>query len=103
MVRQKSHTRIIPCPRIFLTREGRYVMRHRVKDKNEKHMTSESCRHYWIIEVANGPTSQGVCKYCGERKEFLNTMPGPTDLKRNTNPLDLPDLPRVKLDKKSKS
>jgi len=33
------------------------------------------CIHYWIIETARGPTSRGVCKYCGEEKEFINSWP----------------------------
>jgi hypothetical protein len=30
------------------------------------------CKHYWIIESPKGPTSRGVCKYCGAKKEFGN-------------------------------
>ena len=30
------------------------------------------CVHYWIIEVPEGPTSTGRCKYCGEVREFSN-------------------------------
>ena len=26
--------------------------------------------HYWRIDSAKGPTSKGVCKYCGAEKEF---------------------------------
>lgn len=33
-----------------------------------------NCRHYWLIEEANGPTSSGVCKYCGGKKEFYNAF-----------------------------
>jgi len=33
------------------------------------------CRHHWIIESANGPTSWGVCKYCGTEKQFTNSLP----------------------------
>lgn len=33
------------------------------------------CRHHWMIESADGPTSRGVCKYCGADKDFLNYMP----------------------------
>jgi len=32
----------------------------------------EACRHHWVIEKASGPTSTGVCKYCGVRHEFSN-------------------------------
>jgi hypothetical protein len=34
------------------------------------------CKHHWMIESPNGPTSMGVCKICGERSEFKNSMPG---------------------------
>ncbi len=33
------------------------------------------CTHFWIIEEPSGPTSKGVCRYCGAVKEFLNTRP----------------------------
>jgi len=36
------------------------------------------CKHYWIIESPNGPTSRGVCKYCGAEKEFDNYSPYPS-------------------------
>ena len=28
------------------------------------------CCHHWIIEAPQGPTSKGVCRFCGEEKEF---------------------------------
>ena len=30
--------------------------------------------HYWKIEPANGPTSQGTCE-CGESRDFRNSLP----------------------------
>jgi hypothetical protein len=30
------------------------------------------CRHHWLIETPHGPTSWGICKHCGERREFNN-------------------------------
>ena len=30
------------------------------------------CAHYWVIEPANGPVSQGVCQVCLEVREFKN-------------------------------
>jgi len=35
------------------------------------------CSHHWIIGSPNGPTSWGQCKYCGAKKEFLNSIPEP--------------------------
>jgi len=33
------------------------------------------CRHHWIIESPQGPTSKGVCKLCGTEREFANYIP----------------------------
>ena len=30
------------------------------------------CAHYWVIESANGPVSQGACLECGEVRGFKN-------------------------------
>ena len=30
------------------------------------------CRHHWLIQAADGPTSDGVCRICGETREFNN-------------------------------
>ena len=43
-----------------------------------------TCRHHWMIEPANGPTSIGICRNCREIKEFTNSL---TELDR-----DFPDL-----------
>lgn len=33
------------------------------------------CVHFWIIDPPNGMTSQGICQYCEERKDFENSTP----------------------------
>ena len=33
------------------------------------------CRHEWVIETAEGPTSWGECRLCHETKEFENGTP----------------------------
>ncbi len=80
-------------------------MRHKVKvkEKTREYAAEDKCRHYWIIEMAYGPKSRGACQYCGEERDFLNSMPDFTVPKRNTHPLDLPELPEVELDDDSKS
>lgn len=78
-------------------------MRQRVKEKIHRKKDNQSCHHYWVIEVANGPSSSGTCKYCGETKEFLNAFPDFNPLRKNANPLRLPKLPDVEIDKDSKS
>ncbi|MPZ47953.1 MAG: hypothetical protein GEU75_01315 [Dehalococcoidia bacterium] len=32
----------------------------------------DACRHHWLIEIANGPTSRGRCKRCGAERDFFN-------------------------------
>lgn len=39
-----------------------------------------TCRHYWIIDTAQGPVSKGVCQYCHEVKEFQNSI---TEMERD--------------------
>ena len=80
-------------------------MRHKVKvkEKAREYVTSDQCHHYWIIEVANGPKSRGICKYCGETRDFMNSIPDLSPLKPRNNPLDLPEMPDVEFDDDSKS
>ncbi|MCS7206611.1 MAG: hypothetical protein NZ951_01555 [Dehalococcoidia bacterium] len=32
------------------------------------------CRHKWVLEIPNGPTSRGTCRLCGEVREFRNYL-----------------------------
>jgi len=80
-------------------------MRRRVKVKEEirEYVAKDECSHYWMIEVANGPKSRGVCRYCGKSGEFFNSMPDLNAIKRGNNPLDLLEIKEVEVDKESKS
>ncbi len=31
------------------------------------------CKHAWLIEPPNGPTSDGACTICGMKREFRNS------------------------------
>ncbi len=31
------------------------------------------CAHHLMIETSYGPTSKGVCRLCGEKREFYNS------------------------------
>ena len=42
----------------------------------EQTLTEPECMHHWLIESPNGPTSEGVCKLCGQRSEFRNSVQG---------------------------
>ena len=35
-------------------------------------LAAPACRHHWIVESPNGPTSHGRCRRCGEEREFTN-------------------------------
>ena len=35
-----------------------------------------TCVHYWIIDSPEGPSSKGVCQYCGATSEFKNYVVG---------------------------
>jgi hypothetical protein len=74
-MRQKSQTRVISRLRIILIKNEDCMMRHRVEAVPEEPVARAKCRHYWIIESPNGPTSRGVCKLCGAEKEFQNFFP----------------------------
>ena len=32
------------------------------------------CRHHWMIALATGPVSPGVCQTCGAVREFNNSI-----------------------------
>ena len=58
----------------------------------EKPVTISTCKHHWLIEPPDGPTSKGVCKLCGEVKVFDNVL---ADLLQNvdsSSPLKLASL-----------
>ena len=33
-----------------------------------------TCAHFWMIDSPSGPTSKGVCKMCGDEKDFKNSF-----------------------------
>ena len=37
-----------------------------------------SCRHHWVIQLATGPISSGVCQICDETREFKNYVEAST-------------------------
>jgi len=80
-------------------------MRQRIKEKEKlpEKKEKQTCHHFWVIEVANGPSSLGTCKYCGETNEFFNAFPTFNPLRKNGNPFNLPKMPDVEIDKESKS
>ena len=49
-------------------------MRQRVSATINRPADKVTCVHHWLIEPAIGPVSHGVCKRCGEQKDFLNIL-----------------------------
>ena len=48
--------------------------------------------HFWQIESPNGPTSEGRCRVCGQRRTFSNSAPSLSQW--TTAPLDVKDRQR---------
>ena len=39
-------------------------------------LRAPACLHQWVIEAPAGRTSKGVCRLCGEDRDFLNYIEG---------------------------
>jgi hypothetical protein len=66
-------------------------MMHKTKEAPTESEVREECRHYWIIAEASGPTSRGVCKFCGTKREFRNSWDS-SYVGRDTGIFGLPNL-----------
>ena len=55
--------------------------KERVLTVNQTDRQEVDCRHHWIIELPDGPTSPGECKFCCVTREFPNTIEGAIDEK----------------------
>ncbi len=51
-------------------------MEHKGLLVEEKEAKGVSCQHYWVIEFPGGPMSRGICRLCGDQREFQNSMDG---------------------------
>ena len=47
-------------------------MRQEFKEEANTSPVEVKCKHHWIIDSPRGPTSKGVCKFCGAQNEFDN-------------------------------
>ena len=54
------------------------------------------CRHHWLIQAADGPASAGICRICGETRQFQNYVEtaawGDTRLVPGPAPVISPDV-----------
>ena len=73
-------------------------MRHRVhtiarqKPAFDTTKNNGTCVHYWLIDPAEGRISRGVCKFCGVKREFLNSIP-------EYSYFDMPGIKNTRIDK----
>ena len=74
------------------------MINQKTRDLPQQREENGECRHHWKIESAVGPTSKGVCKFCGAEREFVNSLADLMVVKRHTNILELPELPEVGFD-----
>lgn len=63
---------------------------------HDKPAVEVECTHYWLIESATGPTSMGICKFCGAESEFRNYIPHRTSEDKVCKPREVPDLKHSK-------
>ena len=64
----------------------------------DQHETATTCRHHWIIETPSGPVSKGVCKLCGEERDFVNLYYGYEQANEPSKVSDLRDLVDIESD-----
>ncbi len=74
-------------------------MSYGVKEKLKEPETRRKCKHYWVIEGARGPTSRGICKFCGVERKFYNSLQEFTYMGRITRVFELPGLEDIESDK----
>ena len=54
----------------------------------KKRTNGERCRHYWLIETPNGATCKGICRFCGEEKEFASSWEGLMSMNIKNKPVE---------------
>ena len=73
-------------------------MRHNSEETSRMPVKDGECTHYWVIETAGRPTSQGICKFCGEKREFNNSWSELPLMSRSNRNAGLPGLVDIELD-----
>ena len=48
-------------------------------ETEQQESAPRSCVHYWLIDPPDGAVSEGVCRKCGEQREFGNIYEAETD------------------------
>jgi len=58
-------------------------MKNRIKSSPQKLITGEKCHHHWLLGTPDGARCKGICRFCGEEKEFGNSVEGVMAMKTN--------------------
>jgi hypothetical protein len=58
----------------------------------DKTVIKPACKHHWIIEAPEGPTSKGHCRLCGQHKIFENIIEELVPNKENKDKANVGDL-----------
>ncbi len=81
----------------------RYKVKNATRGTVQTPVSSKEHHHFWLIELASGPTSRGVCKICGEKKEFSNIILEESAVPpKKVHPLQLPELSGVDFNKEER-
>ena len=54
----------------------------------QKRINGDRCCHYWLIETPNGATCKGICRFCGEEKEFTSSWEGLMSMNIDKKPVE---------------
>ena len=54
----------------------------------KKLINGELCRHHWLIETPNGNICKGICRFCGEEKEFVTSWESLVSMKIKHEPVE---------------
>ena len=68
---------------VITMRNGVATLPEEIKPKPARVQHESECCHYWLIDSPDGAISKGVCKFCGEEKDFYNSIPEFTLYKRD--------------------
>ena len=53
--------------------------------RGEGYRDAVVCVHHWIIDAPEGPVSRGMCKKCGEERDFSNYLEHPGQWQENVS------------------
>ncbi len=49
-------------------------LKEELEETQEEVLVDCGTAHHWVIDIAEGPSSKGTCKKCGETRPFSNSI-----------------------------